>query len=186
MMKRVTALLLAAMMMVTVCACGNTSGTASENKKETESVQIANPWTDCTSLAEAEGIAGFPFCFGETLCEGAYQVQTYRAMEAMIDVSYSANGSDFTIRQAADNGEDQSGDYTTYTQVVDIAGENLSFTASGEENYFYLATFTYEGMYYAIYFDNGFALADIADLIGEMSGDSFEEAYSAEYEVDAE
>ena len=72
MYKRLLSGLLCVICICSLCACGNTNETEVIPEQNTDDVteylkenppvmQIANPWSDCTTIEEAEDIAGFNF-----------------------------------------------------------------------------------------------------------------------------
>ena len=68
-MKKILSLCLVLTMVLSLCACGNTNETAVKPEQNTDDVteylkenppvmQIANPWSDCTTIEEAEDADG--------------------------------------------------------------------------------------------------------------------------------
>ena len=99
-----------------------------------ETVQIPNPWTDCTNLEEAGKLAGFSFIAPDAL-EG-YPEKYIGAIENEIaEVIFNdEDGAEICFRKGVGT-EDISGDYNDYavieTQTVDGAGNPVYQTPTG-------------------------------------------------------
>ena len=100
MKKRVAAVLILALAVLT-------AGCTSKSAQEQEYVTIGNPWSEWTSLKEAEHAAGFPLHLPETIAD-TYTALHYRTMDGdmkLLEVVYSDSEDEVTIRKA--KGEDQ-------------------------------------------------------------------------------
>jgi len=89
---------------------------------------LANPWTDCTSLAEAEKLAGFGFGVSEQI--GSYKAENFRVMEGrMLEVIYKDGDSEVTVRKTPGADQNISGDYNEYekTETTQQNGFNITF-----------------------------------------------------------
>ena len=115
----------------------DSSATAKESEKEDNS-QIANPWTDCATLAEAEENVGFSLEVPEAI--GGYPDKVIRTLEKeMIEVIYKNDDGSITIRKG--NGSDDiSGDYNTYSESQNISVGDYDVTARGNDEKVMLAT----------------------------------------------
>lgn len=76
---------------------------------------VANPWTDWSSIAEAEDTAGFAFGVPEAV-QDSYFADSFRTMSGdtpIIEVSYTddVTGQTVIIRKAPGEGQDLSGIY---------------------------------------------------------------------------
>ncbi|MDO4284957.1 MAG: hypothetical protein Q4C60_06430 [Eubacteriales bacterium] len=112
------------------------TGEAQSAEAQTGGEQIANPFTDCADLQEAEEIAGFSITIPEKL-SADYTELTYRAIEGeLIEVIYRQPGQEDEIRIRKAIGEgDISGDYREYG-IVETAEEESSgaqVTMKGED-----------------------------------------------------
>ncbi len=85
--KKRTILILVVLIFTTVLAsCGN-QGVQPENNADAET-QLANPWTDWESLAEAEATVGFSFGLPETI-SSSYKAESFRTLnDELIEVTY--------------------------------------------------------------------------------------------------
>ena len=73
--------------------------------------QIANPWKDYASLAEAEAACGLTFPIPETVA-GSYVAEVFRVMNGeLLEVRYRDGDFSVTVRMQAGEGQDLSGVY---------------------------------------------------------------------------
>ena len=73
--------------------------------------QLANPWKDYASLAEAEAACGLTFPIPETVA-GSYVAEVFRVMnEELLEVRYRDGDFSVTVRMQAGEGRDLSGVY---------------------------------------------------------------------------
>lgn len=134
----------------------------------TESVQIPNPWVECTSLEEAGKLAGFSFTAPDAL-EG-YPEKYIAAIENKIaEVIFNdEDGAEICFRKGVGT-EDISGDYnvykTTETQTVD--GKTL--TCKGNDGLVSNATWT-DGTYaYSIMSTVGMTAEQLSTFVQSLS-----------------
>ena len=83
---------------------------------ETQDNQIANPWSEVNSIAEAKTITGFDFIVQDTI-DGQNEI---------IEVRY---GDDVIIRKSKGN-EDNSGDFNSYDVTKE---ESIEYVAPGSD-----------------------------------------------------
>lgn len=194
-MKKLLTYLLTLIMILSICACGaktedpaettaetaaaeTTAANATEAEttaEETEEpfVGMANPWSDCKDIAEAEKIAGFTFSFRDVIGGGVYYATSYRAMEGMIDVTYEPEGgsqSAYTIRQAPATTEDICGDETQFSHdfTVDDAGIE-EIRCRGTKDLLMICSFNYGDYSYVIYPADG-SFEETFYILGELTG----------------
>ena len=80
--------------------------------EDTPATGMANPWTEYSSMEEAEQAAGFDFELPDSL--GGYEFDTARVMnKEMIQADFADGDSTLTLRKGITQG-DISGDYNTY------------------------------------------------------------------------
>lgn len=83
---------------------------------------LANPWSDCESLSEAEELATFTLGADENL--GGYTAEVFRVMPGkMLEVRYTDGDSEVMVRKAPGAGQNISGDYNAY-EKTESAEEN--------------------------------------------------------------
>ncbi len=120
-MKRIIALLLVGVMVVSMASCGKKD---EESTSEEPMVGMANPWTDTT---EEEAFAEVPFLF--TAPEGAQNV-VWRRMEngdhPLIELDFTLGMYDFCARAqyGAAEGEDISGMYYDWSEPQSVTLAN--------------------------------------------------------------
>ena len=93
----------------------------------TQTVQIPNPWTDCTSLEEAGKLAGFPFRAPDAL-EGFPEKYIAAIEKEIAEVIFSnEDGTEVCFRKGLGTG-DISGDYNDYktTETRTIGGKAVT------------------------------------------------------------
>ena len=110
--------------------------------------QIANPFVDCATVAEAEKLAGVTFRVPEKV--DGYSARSFQAIEnSMIQAVYTEGDDSLLIRKGAD-ADDVSGDYTTYSQVKTVAAGSRSVTLKGENGLVNVAVWTEGGHAFAV------------------------------------
>lgn len=126
-----------------------------------ETVQVANPMTECSSLKEAADITGFELSVPDRVA-GDPISSIYVYTGSMIEVNYGDDAC--YIRKAAGN-EDISGDYNEYgfSQTTTIG--DIHVMIKGDGDLVKLVTWTNEGFSYAMHLDSGMALEDISAII---------------------
>lgn len=124
--------------------------TAEEAAEETpaETAQIANPWVDCETLAEAEELAGFDFHL-PTAAEGFSRAEIRVIPGQIIQVVYRMGNMQVCLRKAVGT-EDCSGDYNTYQNEYTRAVGNMMVTCKGNAGRYQLATGTSNGYSYSV------------------------------------
>lgn len=168
-MKEVISLMLGALMLLSLSACGTRS-----NQPE----QLPDPFTEYDSMDEAEDATGFPLTVPETMND--YSKHTIRAMvgkDNMIEVIYCNDSEDdeatkeneIRIRKAVGN-EDISGDYTDYTESSTVTVGNLLVSTKGENGKIRLATWSNGDYTYSIgfYFGTGISSEDLNGFIDSV------------------
>ena len=119
---------------------------AEANASETEAnTQIANPFTDYASLAEAEAAAGYGFAVPDSV--DGYPETSYSVMNGdggkLLQIIYSAGDDEITVRKApgADAG-DISGDYNQYEEETIVDKTDVAFTVKSNGGKAFVALWT--------------------------------------------
>lgn len=176
-MKKLTLCLLAlVLVLLSMAACGGkteepliggdprTWGPA----ETTESVQIPNPWTDCTSLEEAGKLAGFSFTAPDAL-EGYPEKQIAAIENEIAEVIFNdEDGAEICFRKGV-GAEDISGDYNDYavTETQTVDGKTL--TCKGDGSLVYNATWN-DGTYaYSIMSTVGMTAEQLSTFVQNLS-----------------
>lgn len=132
---------------------------------------LANPWQECSSMAQAESLAGFSFAISDSALpvgygpEAAY-IQVIAG--AMLEVDYTGErGGSVCLRKAVGT-DDVSGDYNNYdlTQTSRIAGQDV--TLRGAENAWYVATWTRDGYSFAVVSTSALTTPQVEALVAGL------------------
>lgn len=147
--------LLCVICICSLCACGNTNETVVIPEQNTDEVtenppvmQIANPWSDCTTIEEAEDIAGFNFDSVKSA-----EVNSISVMKgtdySIIQIAFYDGENKVTIRKA--NTEDNiSGDYNIYKQEKPLIKDEVVISVRGNDNLYSLVEWNRNGYSYSI------------------------------------
>ena len=175
-MKKWMILLLCAVMAFSAAACADTKEAPEETQlteaEETQAeqpvlggMQIANPFTDCETMEEAEKLSGFPMTQPEMLPDWAQEEPVIRAEEnGMTELIYrGAEQQELRVRKAAGS-EDISGDYDTYEEVTELAAGELTLTVRSNAGRVYSAIWTNGGYTYAVSCSEGMTAKQVAEL----------------------
>ena len=87
-----------------------------ETQKESQMVQIGNPWSEWNSIGEAEAATRFSFGLPNSIAD-CYTASEFRTMNnEMIEVIYTDpdGKSEVCVRKQKGEGQDISGDYNEY------------------------------------------------------------------------
>ena len=139
-MKKVIALLLAAVLVLALAGCG----AAKEPEKEPEADEpftgMANPWSEVKTAAEAgkgAGVGEFQLPEGVVLNVGPLAFTEFRWMDGLAHADGSAGAATISVRKGltAKIGEDVSGDYTEYaeTWTQDVDGQTVTCKGNVED-----------------------------------------------------
>ena len=149
--------------LVALCACSND-----------KMVGMANPWTDCATLEEANKIAGFNF---------PLKLKNYKlsAMKDMIEFNVIYNKKDVTIRKGYETTIDcdNSGDYTKYpiNNTLELK-DGVIVNTRRDKNLIYVTHFCAESGCFSIRSPQGLTekeVQEIFSMISEAESPKFEE-----------
>ncbi len=158
-MKKLLAAVLCALTALSLGACGT--------KAETHAMQIANPFADYASLAEAVKDAGFPLSAPERI-EG-YDAPLVQLMSGkMLQLIFRSGTDRIMIRKAA-GGEDISGDYDSYAETKTAYVNGADVTLKGADGMVSTAIWCANGYSYAVMSDVPMAADIMTDLIAEIT-----------------
>ena len=111
MKKWISLFLLCFIISIFFAGCGDQ---AEPQQQASQSVMIANPWSDWDSLKEAESAVGFSLGLPEVIA-GSFEAVTFRTMnQELLEVIYRDEDFEVRIRKQAGEGQDISGDYNEY------------------------------------------------------------------------
>ena len=89
---------------------------------------IANPWSQWSTIAEAEAAVGFSFGLPEVIAN-SYKAASISTMnKEMIQVIYRSDSAEVCIRKQSGEGQDISGDYNQYETCTEIICNGITVT----------------------------------------------------------
>lgn len=177
-MRKMVTLAVCAALTISAAACtGNdakkaetevkrTEAQKTESEKESETVQIPNPFVTFNTLKEAAEYAGFDFTAPESI--DGYEVDEINAIEgdfAQI-IFKKSNGDEVRFRKGAGT-EDISGDNTKYAEEKTIEVDGNTVTLKGADKSYRLAVWTSGDYSYAVYAP-GISEADITAYVSQV------------------
>ena len=167
------------LMCVTLSACGAQKNATTEAVTEvtTEAsseanMNMANPWTDCSSLDDAAKIAGFEMTVPDSV-DGYPNTFIQAMQDNMIQVFFSdkdmdaTDRSDVLVRKGAGT-DDISGDYNDYSQTESAEMSGMNVTLRGNDNKIFNVTWNSDGYSYAIVSDKGLERDDVEAIVGAV------------------
>ena len=181
-MKKVLAAVLCLALALSLAACGARTADTSNNNAVTDEnndgdaleddhtvtggAQLANPFVEYDTLAEAEQAAGYSFAVPETL--DGYSGTFYSVMNSgeLLQVIYRSDDDELIARKAPG-----SGDYTEYErQTIADNGDLPSVTFKGNTDKVYLALWTDEtnGYTYSLMSRAGMELDVFAGIVSTI------------------
>ena len=122
-------------MMLLLTGCASDAETV-ETTEPVMPVQLANPWVEYASMAEAEAAVGFSLETPETVA-GTYRAEEFRVMSGqLLEVTYRDDSFKVVIRKMTGEGQDISGVYTAYEEGKTVAfdGGTLMVKYGAEDN----------------------------------------------------
>lgn len=163
----------AALTPVTLAACGKAKRSADEwteraqEQKQEQVDNVANPFVDCMSAADAAQLAGFDVTFPEAV--PGYPTRMYQAIKGeLAQCIYAEGNTSVLIRKGIDDGTgDISGDYNEYQQVASVQVGDVEVTERGNNNVVYVATWSKNGYLFAIDAEQGLDAETIESLVSQ-------------------
>ena len=119
----------------------NAPDTSEDTPNDAQNAQIANPFTDYETYAEAEAAAGYAFAAPESV--DGYPETSYSVMNGgeLFQIIYS-NGADEITARKAPGADDISGDYNEYAEETVFDKTDTSFTVRGNDGKAFAAFWT--------------------------------------------
>ena len=116
MKKLVLILLLCFVALNILIGCGKQT---SEPTQISQTVAIGNPWSNWTSIGEAEDAVGFSFGFPEVIANN-FTASAFRTMNnELLEVIYRDGEYEIRVRKQTGEGQDISGDYNQYDKCTE-------------------------------------------------------------------
>ena len=144
--KHTTLLACSALLAVSLAACSqpaasdaaSTAGSASSSATS-DTAQIPNPWTGCTTLADAAALTGYDFTVPDSV--DGYPDVTIAVLESeqLTEVQYSSGNARLCLRKAPGS-DDISGDFNQYAESNAVDVDGRSVTLQGNDGQVQLAT----------------------------------------------
>ena len=173
-MKKFIAIILSAALALSLAACSTAEKQpeliGGDTANPSETVTIANPFTDYETLADAIAAAGFDITAPDHI--DGYADQSFRVMDAdgetMIELIYESGDENEVRIRKAPGSEDISGDYNEYDQEQTLTVGDRDVTVKGNDDAFNLAVWTDNGYTYSVYVSTGLTGDAFAALIADI------------------
>lgn len=126
---------------------------------------------EAPSLAELSKLVGFEVNTGFTLPFEPEETTYCSYWNELAQIQYSGQGQSATYRQSAGT-QDNSGDYTTYGDVIETTANGLPVTLKGDGGAYVLAVWTDGAFSYSLYLSQGASEAEWLDIVSAASSKS--------------
>ncbi len=170
-MKKLITITLCAVMALSITACFNDKPEAkADPQKQTNNVEIPNPWVVCENIADAEKLAGFTATLPNTIPDDYTQKSIEAVKDNTVQIIYENGENKIVFRQAKGN-DDVSGDYNEYKENNTLTVGNLTVIVKGNGGKVNLATWVSGEFSFAISVNPGGKGLDnqaINDMISSM------------------
>lgn len=140
--KHTTLLACSALLAVSLAACSQpvaSDAASTAGSATSDTAQTPNPWTGCTTLADAAALTGYDFTVPDSV--DGYPDVTIAALESeqLTEVQYSSGNARLCLRKVPGS-DDISGDYNQYAEsnAVDVDGRSVPL--QGNDGQVQLAT----------------------------------------------
>lgn len=130
-------------------------------------VMIANPFVDCSSLKEAEKIAGFSISIPKELNNKELIYRVLNTDEKMIEIIHFSSNDKLTIRKTQST-EDISGVYKSFDVVKKIIVDDKEVLIKGEKDIFEVALWFDNNFSYSISSNIGLPLVELQSFIKQI------------------
>ncbi len=173
-MKKTTLITCAILMAFSFTGCGATTTLPAETEISTaDTTQLPNPWYDYASLEEAVEAAGYPITLpsangkdGETF----YRVMEPDSDNPILEIIYTDTDGEEELRiRKAPGSDDISGDYNLYTQTETVLEGSQNITFQGNNDAFYLATWSVDGYTYSVSSSDGLTQDALTELVTQIN-----------------
>lgn len=155
-----------AFMLCTVLTIGLVACNAPAETKDEDGTKLNSPFTECQTLEEAAGLAGFEITVPDTVSD--YETRIIRAMaDNMIEIIYEKEEDEVRIRKGAGS-QNVSGDYNAYAESETVSVGDREVTLQGNDGTVTLATWEKGGYSYSVRASAGMASETIQSLTQEV------------------
>lgn len=169
-MKKIVAVILVVLMLTaSFTGCGNKKTPQAGTSQMT---QIGNPWSEWTSIEEAEAAVGFSFGLPAVVAE-SYNAVEFRTMNnEMIEIVYRDEDFEVCVRKQKGEDQDISGDYNEYETCTEEIRNGASITScSNSGNSAVKQVISYEGYSWSLVAPNGYWGDSSADFVNGILGE---------------
>ena len=126
---------------------------------------IANPFVECSSLADAQNIAGFFFYLPEDLLKGDVVYRVLNTDEKMIEIIVKDSDETITLRKSISK-NDISGLYFDFKEETTININNINITLRGFSESYVNALWSDNTYSYSIYIPSGRDYSYFKQIVG--------------------
>lgn len=154
--------------LMTACGSDASIGADPSSAKSTSdsSTQISNPWEDCSSLEEAQQIAGFSIQVPDSI--DGYPNRSIQVMDtSIVQVLYENDDEQQILIRKGIGSDDISGDYNTYSETSQITVSDSSVTLKGNDGKIMVAIWN-DGSYSYAIDASGLISEDMTALIEQI------------------
>ncbi len=137
--------------LLTACGADASIGADPSSAQSTSdnSAQIPNPWEDCSSLEEAQQLAGFSIQVPDSI--DGYPNRSIQVMDtSIVQVLYENDDEQQILIRKGSGSDDISGDYNTYSETSQIIVSDSSVTLKGNDGKIMVAIWNDDSYSYAI------------------------------------
>ena len=137
--------------LLTACGTDSSIGADHSSAQSTSdnSTQIPNPWEDCSSLEEAQQLAGFSIQVPDYI--DGYPARSIQVMDtSIIQVLYEAENDQQILIRKGTGSDDLSDDYNTYSETEQITINEHDVTLRGNDGKIMVAIWSDGSYSYAI------------------------------------
>ena len=157
MKERIISIVILALSMAVLAACGSPASGSNETVKDEEVVNMPNPWQETTDIEEAKKGSGIYLEASEegTLLDG-FAIKTYRYMDDLLEVVYENGEDEMIVRLSTKlSGIDLNGDYTEYSKEWDVSLNGLTVHCKGDGALVNCANADMEDLHIAVLYNCG-------------------------------
>ena len=169
MKKWISLSLLCFIILAMFAGCANQTAA---QQQASQSLMIANPWSDWDTLKEAESAVGFSSGLPEVIAD-SYEAVTFRTMnKELLEVVYRDENFEVCVRKQAGEGQDISGDYNEYeTRTEANRNGGTVITYQNADNSAMRQVISYHGYSWSLVAPNGYWGDSNADFVNEILGE---------------
>ena len=134
-------------------------------KNDTSDVLVTNPMSEIHSLDEAHSQLGYSLSIPDI----ENTTKEYYLINTIIEVRYISHDEEKYVIRKDIGSEDCSGIYTTYEETKTISSNGINITIRGNNNLYYLATWTSNDYTYSFYTVDGLDETTLLSYIEEIN-----------------